>query len=167
MKSTLTTNQTLGRSGERLRVFGHYLAASLIAHLLWETLQLPLYTLWSTGTVRQQVFAVVHCTIGDVLIAGVSLLTALALFDRASWPRTGAAPVFAAHLALGISYTIFSEWLNIHVRASWAYSDLMPVVPVIGTGLAPLLQWFIAPTCALWRAMGRRPWRAAPLDRDQ
>ena len=53
---------------------------------------------------------------------------------------------------------IYSEWLNINVRGSWAYSDLMPVVPVIGTGLAPLLQWVIVPTLALWAALGRAPW---------
>ena len=167
MERAFTTHSTLGRPGERPQIFGHYLAASLVAQLLWETLQLPLYTLWSTGTVQQQVFAVVHCTIGDVLIAGASLLVAVALFGRLSWPRTGAASVFAASLALGISYTVFSEWLNVHVRESWAYSDLMPNVPMIGTGLAPLMQWLVVPTCALWRAIGRMPWNDAPLDRGQ
>ena len=61
-------------------------------------------------------------------------------------------------LAFGVGYTIYSEWLNISVRGSWTYSDLMPVVPVIGTGLAPLLQWFVVPTLALWIAIGREPW---------
>ena len=55
-------------------------------------------------------------------------------------------------------YTIFSEWLNTSVRGSWTYSDLMPVVPVIGTGLAPLLQWCVVPTLAQWIAVGRAPW---------
>ena len=64
-----------------------------------------------------------------------------------------------ATLAFGIGYTIYSEWLNVNVRGSWAYSDLMPVVPVIETGLAPLLQWVVVPTLALWVAIGRAPWR--------
>ena len=116
---------------------------------------------------RQQVFAIVHYTIGHVLIAGSSLLMAVALFARWSWPRTGAAPVFAASLALGIGCTVFSEWLNVDVRASWAYSDLMPIVPSIGANLAPLLLWLDVPTIALWSAMGRRPGRDEPLDHDQ
>ncbi len=33
-----------------------------------------------------------------------------------------------------------SEWLNVLVSQTWACSDLMPVVPVIGIGLSPLLQ---------------------------
>ena len=43
-------------------------------------------------------------------------------------------------LAGGVAYTIFSEWLITTVRQGWAYSPLMPVVPIMGTGLAPLLQ---------------------------
>ena len=135
-----------------------YLGVSLVAHLGWEILQLPLYTLWATGTLRQQAFAVVHCTLGDAMIAGLSLLLALAVFAHATWPRASVARVYLATLAFGVGYTIYSEWLNINVRGSWAYSDLMPVVPVIGTGLAPLLQWVAVPTLALWVAIGRAPW---------
>lgn len=135
-----------------------YLGVSLVAHLGWEILQLPLYTLWSTGTLRQQAFAVVHCTLGDAMIAGLSLLLGLAIFARATWPRAGVARVFMASLAFGVGYTFYSEWLNVSVRGSWAYSDLMPLVPVIGTGIAPLLQWAVVPTLALWVALGRAPW---------
>ena len=135
-----------------------YLGVSLVAHLGWEILQLPLYTLWSTGTLRQQTFAVVHCTLGDAMIAGLSLLLALAIFANATWPRASVARVYWAILAFGVGYTIYSEWLNVNVRGSWAYSDLMPVVPGIGTGLAPLLLWFVFPTLALWGAIGRAPW---------
>ena len=135
-----------------------YLGVSLVAHLGWEILQLPLYALWSTGTLRQQAFAVVHCTLGDAMIAGLSLLLALAVFAHATWPRAGVARVYLVSLAFGVGYTIYSEWLNINVRGSWAYSDLMPVVPMIGTGLAPLLQWIVVPTLALWLAIGRSPW---------
>ena len=63
-----------------------YLGVSIVANLVWEILQLPLYTLWATGTRKQQAFAVVHCTVGDAMIAGLSLLVALALFARTTWP---------------------------------------------------------------------------------
>jgi hypothetical protein len=141
-----------------LQSLRRYLGVSIVANLVWESLQLPLYTLWATGTRREQVFAVLHCTIGDAMVAGLSLLAAWALFARATWPSTGVARVYAGSLAFGVVYTIFSEWLNTSVRGSWAYSDLMPVVPGIGTGLAPLLQWFVMPTVAQWTAVGRAPW---------
>lgn len=140
------------------RALRRYLGASIVAHLIWEILQLPLYTLWTTGKHKEQVFAILHCTVGDAMIAGLSLLVALALFGRVTWPSTGVSRVYAASLALGIGYTIYSEWLNSSVRGSWAYSDLMPVVPMIGTGLAPLLQWIVVPTLAQRIAIGRAPW---------
>jgi hypothetical protein len=56
--------------------------------------------------------------------------------------------VLAAAVALGRGYTFFSEWLNVGLRGSWAYSEFMPVVPLTGTGLAPLLQWLILPVAA-------------------
>jgi hypothetical protein len=39
--------------------------------------------------------------------------------------------------------------LNVDVRQTWAYTDLMPKVPPLGTGLAPLLQWLLLPSVAL------------------
>ena len=45
----------------------------------------------------------------------------------------------------GLCYTIYSEWLNTVVRESWEYSTLMPVLPPLGTGLTPVLQWIIIP----------------------
>jgi hypothetical protein len=140
------------------RALRRYLGVSTVTNLAWEILQLPLYTLWTTVTRKEQAFAILHCTIGDAMIAGLSLLAALALSANATWPSTGVARVYAGSLAVGVVYTIFSEWLNTSVRGSWAYSDLMPVVPGIGTGLAPLLQWFVVPTVAQWIALGRAPW---------
>ena len=136
-----------------------YLGVSIAAHLVWEIAQLPLFTLWTAGTVRQQAFAVLHCTVGDAMIAALSLLMALVVFARSTWPSSDVARVYAASLALGMGFTIYSEWLNTSVRGSWAYSDLMPIVPVTGTGLAPLVQWFVIPTMAMWIAIGNLPWR--------
>jgi hypothetical protein len=50
------------------------------------------------------------------------------------------------------TYTVFSEWLNTEVRGSWAYSEFMPVLPVIDAGLSPLAQWIIIPFAAFWWA---------------
>ena len=143
----------------RWNVFLRYLVASLAGHFVWEVLQLPFYTLWKTGTVGQQALAVVHCTLGDGVIAGLSLVLAVVVAGRAGWPRTTVTRVFLVSLVLGIGYTIVSEWLNVVVRGSWAYAELMPVVLVLGTGLTPLLQWLVVPIVAQWFAVG---WGAMP-----
>jgi hypothetical protein len=126
---------------------------------------LPLYTIWEAGTAGQQLFAVVHCTGGDLLIALSCLVLALISVGHPAWPLHAHQRVAAVTAALGMGYTIFSEWLNIVVRESWAYSDLMPVVPVIETGLSPLLQWLIVPLVALWlaRRAAQREGNPSPL----
>ena len=63
--------------------------------------------------------------------------------------------VFAVTLCtagdLMIAYTVFSEWINVSVLQSWAYSELMPVNPILGTGISPIAQWvFLPPFGRLW-----------------
>lgn len=135
-----------------------YLLAAFGLHLGWEVLQLPFYTIWSEP-VSRQAFAVLHCAVDDLMIAGLSLLAALAIAGQSDWPRVGSRPVWLVFLAIGTGYTVYSEWLNVNVRGSWAYAPLMPTLPLIGTGLSPLLQWIIVPTIVTRAAIGRWPWQ--------
>ena len=108
-------------------------------------------------------FALIHCTGGDVLITTVTLAAAVAFARRFRWPPFGRRMVFTA-IVLGAGYTIFSEWLNVEIRRSWSYTAAMPVVPFLGTGLTPLLQWLIVPSMAL-AVTGYRYRRARRLAR--
>lgn len=127
-----------------------YLATTGALNLIWETVQLPLYTIWAEGTVGSKAFAVLHCTGGDLLIALSALTVALIVAGVPAWPGRRFERVAMLTILGGLAYTVFSEWLNLEVRQSWAYSDLMPVLPPFGTGLSPLLQWLVVPAAALW-----------------
>ena len=83
-----------------------YLAASAVLHLVWEVAQLPLYTIWRTGSAGEITFAVLHCTAGDVMIATLVLVTALVAFGSAAWPRNGFRPVAAAVVSFGAGYAV-------------------------------------------------------------
>ncbi|HEX4893338.1 MAG TPA: hypothetical protein VFV47_08615 [Hyphomicrobiaceae bacterium] len=140
--------------------FLRYLAWSAPLHLLWEALQLPLYTLWTTAGAGTQTYAVLHCTVGDIMIAAATLAAAMIALRASAWPRSATRSVWLTSLALGVGYTVVSEWINVEIRGSWAYSEYMPILPFLGTGLSPLLQWLVVPTAAQWIALGHRPWRA-------
>ena len=142
-----------------LRTLRRYMAFVAGANLVWEFAHMPLYTLWETGTRGEIIFAALHCTGGDVLIALSALMLALFLVGAPAWPMTSGRRVVALTLAFGLAYTLFSEWLNIEVREAWAYRDLMPVIPLIDAGLSPVLQWIAVPLAAFWWAM--RPVRNA------
>jgi hypothetical protein len=51
-----------------------YLAASFAGHIVWEVAQMPLYTLWRTGSRAEIAWSILHCTMGDVLIASTALM---------------------------------------------------------------------------------------------
>ena len=143
----MTTDQTLW-----LQTVRRYFAFIAAGNLLWEFAHLPLYTLWWEGDAGQIVFAAIHCTAGDLLIAGASFLGALMLLGTVQWPRERHIAVAALTIVTGVVYTIFSEWYNTEKMQSWAYSELMPTLPIIGTGLSPLAQWIVIPLGAFWWA---------------
>lgn len=142
------------------RALRRYLAVILVGNLTWEFAHMPLYTIGWTGTWREIVFAAVHCTGGDLLIALASLTLSLLIAGNDNWPTDRHKSVAVLTIVLGVAYTIFSEWLNIVIRAAWAYSDLMPVLSLYGldVGLSPLLQWIVVPLIGFWWAS-----RPAPL----
>ena len=142
-------------NGNWLSVLRRYLVFVVFANFVWEVLQLPLYTIWHEAKAGTILFAVAHCTVGDILIATMALVTALALTGKSVWPHARYHQVATLSIVMGLGYTVFSEWLNTEVRESWTYTELMPVLPVLGTGISPLAQWIAIPLFAFWWA--RRP----------
>lgn len=136
------------------RTILRYLAAMAAGNLLWEIAHVPLYTIWLTGSVAEIAYAILHCTLGDVLIAATTLGFALAIFG-CGWPIQNVRTVAAFTMLLAIAYTVFSEWLNVSLRGAWAYRDIMPTLPPFGTGVTPLLQWIVIPLIA-FRFSGHR-----------
>ena len=139
-----------------------YIATTLALLAIWEIAQLPLYTIWSTGTRREILFAVLHCTVGDFIIATLSIVSAVLVLGGNAWPNERFIRVMIATLILGLSYTVYSEWANTVLRQSWEYSNLMPKLPPLGTGLSPLMQWIVVPALG-FAAISRNQ----PLLRDQ
>ena len=122
-----------------------------LLNLLWEIAQIPFYTVWQSGTWREIAFAVAHCTAGDVFISVFSATGAVLLTGMRRPHDVRTSLIFVGFfIGFGLSYTVFSEWLNVAVRKSWAYSSLMPVIPPLDTGLLPVLQWIAVPTLAFW-----------------
>ncbi len=133
------------------------LAAAL--HLVWEIAQLPLYTLWDDPDRVRIAAYVLHCLLGDVLIATtIYLLTAIVFRDLA-WPVRRPWTAGAFMLAAGLGFTVFSEWVNVYRLGAWAYKPAMPLIA--GIGLTPLLQWVVVPALMLFIARRLPAFRVA------
>jgi hypothetical protein len=141
------------RDARSLIVFA-YLPWLGALNLIWETAQLPLYTLWSEASAGTIAFSVAHCTAGDIAIGTAALIMVLVVgreraLSQWRWRRIAVWTALA-----GAAYTVFSEWNNTAILGSWAYSALMPVLKVAGIdiGWSPLLQWLVLPPLALYLA---------------
>jgi len=134
-------------------------------NLAWEAFQLPLYTIWWSDPWSSIIFALVHCTVGDLMIGSAALALALGIAGR-GWPAEGQARrrVVTVTTLVGVSYTSFSEWLNVEVRQTWAYTELMPRLPPFDMGLMPVLQWLTLPGLAL-RIVMRSSFQTSPKRR--
>ena len=84
-------------------------------------------------------------TVGDVGISLAAFISVTVLSKSRRWivrPNWWQASVF---VFIGIAMTIVFEALATEVLNIWKYGDTMPTLPVLGTGLLPMLQWLIVP----------------------
>ena len=128
---------------EFIRNVAAWAGFAFVLNLAWEVAQLPLYTIFTTGTPKEIAFALAHCTAGDVLIAVSGFVLGLIVTRRPDWPMSR--PLLGGTVAtlFGLAYTAFSEWQNVYQTGSWSYAPAMPLL--FGIGLAPLLQWIVIP----------------------
>lgn len=126
------------------------LMLALPLELLWEIAQFPLYTAWHEGSWSYIFYGLAHCTLGDLMIlVAVFWIVAGVNLDR-HWINKKSYLNILLFTVLGASYTVLSEIVNVSIKGSWAYTELMPVVPIIKIGAMPFLQWILIPPVLLW-----------------
>ena len=111
----------------------------------WEFLQVPFFADMPTAPHWDAVRFCTRATLGDVGIALASFWAVAAFARSRDWILQPTLRQVVAFAAVGIAITIAFEWLAIEVWGRWAYSAAMPTVPLLGTGILPLLQWIVLP----------------------
>ncbi|NIR59495.1 MAG: hypothetical protein GWO02_08210, partial [Gammaproteobacteria bacterium] len=133
------------------------LTLGLPLELLWEIAQFPLYTVWHQNDWGYVLYGLAHCTLGDLLILLVCFEIVAAIRGSRRWIHArGIFPSGLLLTALGLGYTIYSEITHVWIEATWGYTEHMPIVPVLGIGGTPFLQWVLIPPVLLW-LMRRTP----------
>jgi hypothetical protein len=122
---------------------GLWSALAFVLNMAWEIAQVRLYSIWAEADLLSVAWALLHCSVGDVLIAlAMFVLTGTAL-RRVDWPASRPWAGGVIFVAGALAYTAWSEWYNVYRAGSWSYAASMPLV--FGIGLSPLLQWLILP----------------------
>ena len=91
----------------------------------------------------------VHCTFGDVILTLVSFWLVCAANRNRRWFLHLNGLNLIGFITIGVVGTVISERVNVHLLKSWAYNELMPIIPWLKVGLTPFLQWMIIPPIAI------------------
>lgn len=118
--------------------------------LLWEVAQFPLYTVWQEGDWSYILYGLAHCTLGDLLILLVTYWVVSLLNHSRYWYLSNILVSGILFTLLSLGYTIYSEIVNVSIKGTWGYTDLMPIIPVIEIGGIPFMQWVLVPPVLLW-----------------
>lgn len=123
---------------------------SFLLHFAWEMLQTPTYAGMAEMPHWDATILCLQATLGDVLFALIAFWLASAAARSRRWYR--AWPVFPTfvYMAAGLLLTIGFEFYYTEVSLRWTYSAIMPRLPLLGTGVSPLVQWILIPPLALW-----------------
>lgn len=159
---------TQGGSTPKAAITGCLVLAvtSFFLHFGWEMWQVPFYEGMSDSDHALVVWECTRATLGDVVIAIVALAAPVLLGSGLSGLFDLRPAAVVPYLVAGLVITVGLEHLATEVFARWQYSPAMPRLPVLGTGLSPLLQWLLVPLAALfftyyfrlgWLARGRVP----------
>jgi len=123
---------------------------SFLLHFVWEFLQVPLFAEMPTMEHWEAVLFCARAALVDVLIALFAFwVVALIRADRRWIVAPGKAEILG-FIAVGVVITVALEWHATVILDRWQYGDLMPTIPILGTGLSPLMQWILLQPLVVW-----------------
>jgi hypothetical protein len=141
------------------RTLAVFVLFSFLFHFAWEILQAPLFARMPMVSHWLATLVCLKATFGDVGIALASFAVG-AWWERDwRWFVMPSNSALAAYLATGVLITIVFELYAVYWAGRWSYSELMPIVPLLRVGLAPLLQWIALPLAVLFFVRCHQPRR--------
>ena len=125
---------------------------ALLLSFPWEVLQAPLFAGMANAPHVEVIKGCLQATLGDMVIMLIAYGSISLLARNRRWVLAPSRRQLALFIAIGVAITAAIEWLATrgHWVERWAYSQRMPVVPGVGIGLAPLVQWIVLPLLVVW-----------------
>lgn len=143
-----------GAPGRRERVLDlpevNVAVFAFLLNFVWEVWQVPFYRDMPAAPHWQATKVCSLATVGDTAITLMAFWVVVAAARTRAWVL-GPSPMQVASFTItGIVVTVIAEWVATERLRLWAYADRMPALPLLGTGLLPLLQWMILPPLVVW-----------------
>ena len=132
----------------------NFLVFGVLLNYPWEFLQVPFFEGLAEAGHWNAIITCTRATLGDGLIMLIAFWATTAIWRDRFWFMHPTPRQTALFVAVGLLITLLLEHLATRSTTrdvlSWRYSDLMPIIPVLGIGLTPLLQWLIIPPIVAW-----------------
>lgn len=142
-------------SSQKRWEFSRFISATvLVAFVLneiWEMSQMSGYVEMAGRPWMSTLALCTKASVGDVgIILGIYGAGALAAGDL-RWGLRNRWNIYAAAALLGLFCATLVEYSALGA-GRWSYTERMPMVPVLGAGLWPLLQMTLLPPLTFWIA---------------
>ena len=121
-----------------------------LLNLPWELLQIPFFAGMPSAVHWNGVIQCMRAAAGDALILLGAFWAAACLQRTRQWRMQPPLGTFLAFISAGMVMTLALEWWATRISGRWAYAETMPTIPVLGTGVLPLLQWLLIPPIVVW-----------------
>jgi hypothetical protein len=121
------------------RVLALLVIVSFGLHLVWEFAHYRLYTGYENLTPLP---IYLWATIGDVLYTLAAFALASAFKRGLGWVREATVSDYLGLAALGFFLALYVEYKAMALQR-WVYLPEMPILPMFGVGLSPVLQMVI------------------------
>ena len=126
-----------------IAVFGFLL------NFVWEMWAVPFYAAIGEMRHAEAILVCTQAAFGDVLILLLAFWGASVVAGSRRWILKPGWQTSIIYLGVGVAITMLMEFLATEVWGRWSYAEGAPVLPLLGTGLAPLMQWLVLPALVL------------------
>ncbi len=123
---------------------------SFLLNFVWEMWQIPFFVATPSDPHWVGVVSCTQATFGDVAISLFAFWCVATVTRSRSWILNSSPSQVGAFVAVGVVITIILEALATGPLERWTYTSSMPTLPVLGTGILPLLQWILLPLLTIW-----------------
>ena len=128
----------------------HVAIFAFLLNFVWEFWQVPFYRGLASAPHWQATKLCSLAAVGDATIMLLAFWVVAATARTRGWVLAPSVTQVGIFALTGVVITVIAEWVATERLALWAYAERMPTLPLLGTGVLPLLQWMLLPPVVVW-----------------